>query len=149
MEWGIVPDFDRVAWFGRGPLPTYADRAFEPIGRYRSTVDALWVDYSRPQENGNLSEVRWVELTDDAGTGLRIEAVDTPLGIGARFYSRQTMQAADYSFQMERAPMIHLNIDHRQAGVGGINSWGKEPLEKYRLTSENYAYSFRLTPIRP
>jgi beta-galactosidase len=147
MEWGIAPELDHVAWFGRGPLPTYADRAFEPVGRYRGTVDELWVDYSRPQENGNLSDVRWVELTDASGHGLRIQAIDEPLGIGARYYSRATMESVDYSFQMERSPAIHLNIDHRQAGVGGINSWGKEPLEKYKLREQNYRYAYTLSPV--
>jgi beta-galactosidase len=105
------------------------------------------VDYSRPQENGNLSDVRWVELTDASGHGLRIQAIDEPLGIGARYYSRATMESVDYSFQMERSPAIHLNIDHRQAGVGGINSWGKEPLEKYKLREQNYRYAYTLSPV--
>jgi len=57
------------------------------------------------------------------------------------------MQAVDYSFQMERSSMINLNIDHLRAGVGGINSWGKEPLEKYKLREQNYRYAYTLSPV--
>ena len=44
---------ENMTWYGRGPVETYVDRKFERIGVYNSTVDKQWVDYMRPQENGN------------------------------------------------------------------------------------------------
>jgi hypothetical protein len=41
-----------------------------------------------------------------------------------------------------------LNIDHAQRGVGGINSWGARPLERYRLKADAYDYFFVLRPVR-
>jgi len=148
MEWRLPESFDRVDWYGRGPLSTYQDRAFEPVGIYASTVDGLWVDYSRPQENGNLTGVRWITFTDPSGHGIRISSVDAPLSIGARFYSRETMETSKYSFQMERAPAIYLNIDALQAGVGGNTSWGATPLLPYLLKERHYQYSYRLAPVQ-
>ena len=58
---------ERIAWYGRGPAETYIDRAFERVGVYSSTVADQWVEYSRPQENGNKTDVRWVELTNARG----------------------------------------------------------------------------------
>lgn len=144
----ITGDLDTMAWYGRGPAPTYSDRQFEPIGRFTSTVDAEWVDYSRPQENGNKTEVRWISLTGEDGSGIRIATNDRPLSVGAKFYSKATMEAADYAFQMERSDSIFLNIDHRQLGVGGNNSWGMTALPKYQLRVDEAAYSYRIWPIR-
>ena len=38
------------------------DRQFERVGVYESTVDQEWVEYMRPQENGNKTDVRWIAL---------------------------------------------------------------------------------------
>ena len=46
------------------------DRNFERIGVYRTTVDEDWVEYMRPQENGNKTDVCWVALTNAQGIGL-------------------------------------------------------------------------------
>ena len=66
----VAPGFENLAWYGRGPKETLIDRAFERIGVYRSTVDKEWVEYMRPQENGNKTDVRWVKLTNAAGVGI-------------------------------------------------------------------------------
>ena len=63
----VAPGFENITWYGRGPMETYIDRQFERIGVYRSTVDKEWVEYTRPQENGNKTDVRWVALTNADG----------------------------------------------------------------------------------
>jgi beta-galactosidase len=142
-------DLQYLTWFGRGPRPTYIDRAFERIGRYSGTVDEQWIDYSRPQENGNKIDVAWFTLLNDQGFGLLCIAEDQPLSIAARNYAREEMATSDYSFQMRRAADVHLNVDLIQAGVGGNNSWGKTPLPAYQLQDTARAYSFRLVPQPP
>ncbi|MCH7226894.1 glycoside hydrolase family 2 TIM barrel-domain containing protein [Haloferula sp. A504] len=137
---------DRVKWYGRGPEPTYSDRKFERIGLYEDTVDGLWVDYPRPQENGNRSEVRWLTLRDPEGHGLRISGMPE-LNFAARHYSRQVMESAAYSFEMERADVIHLNLDKQQTGVGGNNSWGTPPMPAYQLKNEPTQFQFRIEAL--
>tara|TARA_X000000950_G_scaffold56528_1_gene68061 strand:- start:1775 stop:2233 length:459 start_codon:yes stop_codon:yes gene_type:complete len=110
-------------------------------------VDDQWVDYPRPQENGNKTDVRWAALTDAKGHGLFIAAEGSPLGVGARFYSTETMRRSKYSFEMQRSDAIHLNIDAGQSGVGGINSWSAAPLEEHRLNEKVYEYAYRLIPF--
>jgi beta-galactosidase len=138
-----------LSWYGRGPSATYSDRAFERIGRFSGTVDQQWVDYSRPQENGNKTGVRWVELTDARGKGLRFQTLGEPLSVGARNYATEVMEVADYAFEMERADQVHLNIDHIQMGVGGVDSWSCGPLDAYLLTEPSYQYAFRIQPLVP
>ena len=144
----VVPgEYENMKWFGRGPSPTYADRNYERIGIFGGTVDEQWIDYSRPQANGNKVGVRWVTLTDDDGNGLLFRAVDEPLSIGAKHYSDATMEASAYSFQMERSKDIFLNVDHRQLGVAGNNSWGEIALPAYQLTEPKYRYRYSVRPV--
>ena len=65
---------DRFRWWGRGPHENYSDRKESAeLGLWSGTVNEQFVPYVRPQENGNKEEVRWLELTDGTGHGLRVE----------------------------------------------------------------------------
>jgi beta-galactosidase len=145
----LAPGLDNIAWYGRGPQETYVDRAFERIGVYKSTVDREWVEYSRPQENGNKADVRWVALTNAQGVGLL--AVGAPLlSVGARHYTASEIENADYSFKLKKRPEVYLNLDANQMGVGGIDSWSPNafPVAPYRISgSGKYSFRYRLTPI--
>ena len=57
------------------------------------------------------------------------------------------MRESAYSFQMERAENIFLNIDAVQCGVGGNNSWGARALDPYRPLKTTYRYGYRLQPL--
>lgn len=142
-----APGLERLTWYGRGPEPTYIDRDFARVDRYEGSVDAQWVSYSRPQENGNKLDVAWFTLRDAQGNGLEVIAEDKLLGISARHYSREAMTGAEYDFQMQRSPQVHFNVDLVQAGVGGINSWGALPLPQHLLADAPRRYSFRLRPV--
>lgn len=140
---------NNLEWYGRGPVETYQDRQFEPAGIYRSTVAQEWVDYSQPQENGNKTDVRWIALTDAKGVGL-LAVGQAPLSVAARQYSNAEIDLADYTWKMKPSPSIHLHLDHKQMGVGGIDSWSLNalPLPQYRIPSdEPYSYRYRLSPI--
>jgi len=145
----VAPGFDRITWYGRGPSETYSDRQFERIGVYESTVDREWVDYSRPQENGNKTDVRWVALTNERGVGLLAVGAQ-PLSVGARHYAKEDMERAAYTWQMIPRGQVFLNLDARQMGVGGIDSWSTHafPLPPYRIDgAQPHAFRYRLTPV--
>jgi beta-galactosidase len=145
----VAPGFENIEWYGRGPAPTYVDRRFERVGVYRSTVDAEWNEFSKPQENSNKVDVRWVALTNQDGIGLL--AVGSPLlSVSAYHYTKSQIGRSDYTFRMTRQPQIFLNLDLRQMGVGGVDSWSPNafPLTPYRIPSDRaYSYRYRLTPI--
>ncbi len=145
----VAPGFERITWYGRGPAPTYIDRDYERVGIYESTVDEQWNEYSRPQENSNKSDVRWVALTNRNGVGLL--AVGSPLlSVSAYHYPKNEIEHADYSFKMPRHPQIYLNLDFKQMGVGGVDSWTANayPLAPYRIPADQpYSYKYRLSPI--
>ncbi|HWB87456.1 MAG TPA: glycoside hydrolase family 2 TIM barrel-domain containing protein [Bryobacteraceae bacterium] len=145
----VAAGLENIAWYGRGPKETYIDRKFERVGVYHSTVDEEWVDYMRPQENGNKVDVRWVSLTNPQGVGLLAIGAPT-LSVAARHYTKVDMERAAYTFQMRRHPEIYLNLDGRQMGAGGIDSWtlNAYPMEQYRISSaEPHTFRYRLTPI--
>jgi beta-galactosidase len=149
MELLMAPGFENIVWYGRGPAPTYVDRDYERIGVYRSTVDRQWIEYSRPQENSNKVDVRWVALTNRNGIGLL--AIGSPLlSVSAYHFSKNEIESADYTFKMARRPQVFLNLDLKQMGVGGVDSWSPNayPLDPYRIRGDReHSYRYRLTPV--
>jgi beta-galactosidase len=145
----VAPGLENLAWYGRGPVETYQDRGFERVGVYRSTVDKEWVEYSKPQENGNKSDVRWVALTTDKGVGLLAAGMPL-LSVRASHYTADDVEAADYSFKLTRRPEVYLNLDLAQMGAGGIDSWSPNayPMQPYRIASDRgWTYRYRLSPV--
>jgi len=144
-----APGLENISWFGRGPAETYIDRGFERIGLYRSTIDKEWVDYSKPQENGNKVDVRWVTLTNAQGIGIRATG-EEPLSVEARHYTKTDLERAAYTFMMQRHPETFLNLDMKQMGAGGIDSWSTHawPMGPYRIDSaQPYSFRYRLSPV--
>jgi len=144
-----APGLENFTWYGRGPRETMLDREFERVGVYRSTVDAEWVEYMRPQENGNKTGVRWLALTNGQGIGLLAVGAQ-PLFAAARHFSKEEIERSAYTFQMVRHPETYLNLDLKQMGVGGIDSWSPNayPTERYRIPSGvERRFRYRLTPV--
>lgn len=143
----IPASFYRVKTFAREG-ETHVDRNFEPLSHYETTVDDLWIDYSRPQENGNISDVRHIAFTNDNGFGLSVSGGEL-LNASARYYSHKEMQEAAYSFELVRGDNIFVNIDHKVMGVGGDNTWSitAQPRPPYRITNQEYHYKYVISPF--
>jgi beta-galactosidase len=61
------------------------------------------------------------------------------------------MERAGYTFQMKRHPEIYLNVDDREMGAGGIDSWtlNAYPMAPYRIaSSEEHTFRYTLRPVR-
>lgn len=144
----LAPGFDQLTWYGPGPQPTYQDRNFEKVGVYNSTVEEQWIDYSRPQENGYKTNVRWVDFRNKAGLGLRFSG-DPLIGVGAAHHTKDEILRSRYSFQLVKHPEVFVNIDYAQVGVGGTNSWSKGglALEEYRIKNEPVVFRYRIQPV--
>jgi beta-galactosidase len=149
MELLVAPGLENIAWYGRGPAPTYIDRKFENVGVYKSTVDKEWNEFAQPQENSNKVDVRWVTLTNEKGVGLM--AVGMPLlSVSAYHYPKEEIEQADYTFKLTRRPQVYLNLDLTQMGIGGVDTWTEHafPLAPYRIPGDQpHSYKYRLAPI--
>lgn len=156
MQMRMVKSLHNVEWYGRGPQENYWDRNLgAAVGIYKDTVDHLWFPYVEPQETGNHTDVRWVTFTDDEGFGLKatgmplinfsawpfrmseLEHEKVPVNVGHR-----------HSAEVEEADDITVNLDYKQMGVGGDDSWGAPIHKEFSLPAEKYEYRFRLEPVR-
>ncbi len=145
LQMALPKGFEQIAWYGPGPEETYSDRKEARVDLYRGTVDGQWTDYSKPQENGNKVDARWIALTNRGGIGL--VAVGMPLlSAAARHFTHADIESVRHTYEMTRRDEVYLNLDLAQMGVGGDDSWGALAHEPYRLPARAYRYQFRLRP---
>lgn len=145
---------DNLTWYGRGPQENYSDRNTASfLGIWRGKVKDQFYPYIRPQETGNHTDVRWASLTDDSGKGLMVRGFQ-PLNVSALDVTPADMDPGMTKKQQHSKDVIHslytnyFNVDLGQMGVGGDNSWGARPHDKYRMREQSYSYGFLLSPVR-
>ncbi|MCP4900986.1 MAG: glycoside hydrolase family 2, partial [bacterium] len=163
MTMTLPKAFVEMSWFGRGPHESYWDRKTgAAVGRYSGAVWDQFHPYTRPQETGNLTDVRWLALRDAQGYGLL--AVGGPLLSTSAWQfpvdelDFQPVAGSDresivpvsrrHGAEIRRHDFVTLNLDDKQMGVGGDTSWGAKTHPEYTLTGSEYSYAFRIRPLR-
>ena len=148
IQMGLNEELSNIQWFGRGPHENHIDRNHSAfVGQYESDLENFPFSYVYPQENGNRTETRWALFSNDQGRGLRISG--NLFEFSAHPYTNENLESATTICELEDIDYINVNIDHRQMGVGGFNSWSPKaaPLEEHRILSRNYSYKVKLAPV--
>jgi beta-galactosidase len=147
MQLVLPVEFDQMTWYGRGPQETYWDRqSGAAVGVYHGSVAEQYYPYSRPQENGNKTDVRWVTLVNTDGIGLL--AVGQPLlSVSAQHNLIEDFEVGLHTNDIKKRDWVLLNLDYKQMGVGGDTSWGARTHPEYTLPAQDYSYKFYLKPI--
>ena len=146
--------YDQIAFYGRGPWENYWDRKTASfVGLYNQNVDGQYFPYARPQEGGNKADIRWVSMTNKKGKGLKIEMADGLLNFSALPYSLDDLdpevdKKQYHSGELVKRNEIYMHVDMQQSGVQGIDSWGSQPLQQYRIPYKNQQYSYWIKPIK-
>jgi beta-galactosidase len=154
MTTSLSPAMKWMEWYGRGPHENYADRQTSAfIGRYKSTIEENFFPYVRPQETGYKTDVRWLNVSDDKGNGLRIDGDPTVCVNVLPFeysvlYHKKKGEPQKHGGSVRPGDEVTLFIDYGQMGVGGDNSWGAMVHPEYCLPARNYTYSFSISPLK-
>ena len=153
MTMQMASEFDRVEFYGRGPVENYSDRnSSQFLGVYQSSVSDQYFPYIRPQENGNKTDVRWWRVIDAEGKGLEFYG-DAPLSMSSINYTTADLDEGPnkhnvHAGDLTPRPYTVVHIDKAQYGLACVNSWGATPLEQYKLHYGDYSYSFVIKPLR-
>lgn len=152
MIFSLKNDFENLDYYGKGPWENYPDRNESSLkGIYQSKVADQYVPYTRPQENGYKTDVRWFKLTSNFGKGFEIKGLRSLCMSTLNNYpsdfdpglSKKNMHLSDITPRKE----VVVCVDLTQRGLGGDNSWGEYPHEQYLLKQNEYSYGFVIKPI--
>ena len=151
MEMRLMPQYDLLTYYGRGPEENYSDRRFSTlVGKYTAPVSGQYYPYVRPQETGNHTGMRYMQVHNRVGRGLLVAAAqpfsgsalhyaDADLDDGMRKTDRQS-----HGLLVREQPFTNLHIDLVQQGLGCIDSWQSIPRPEYLLDKDEYTFTFYL-----
>jgi len=152
MIFSLKNALENLDYYGRGPWENYSDRNKSSLkGIYKSKVADQYVPYTRPQENGYKTDIRWFTLSNNSGKGIEIKGLQPlcmstlnnyPSDFDAGL-SKKNQHSSDITPRNE----VVVCVDFAQRGLGGDTSWGAYPHEQYLLEQKEYSYGFVIKPI--
>ena len=166
MAFAMPGTFDSLDFFGLGPWENYIDRRSAALlGRYRQSVaEQYHMGYVRTQESGTHTGLRFFRVLDASGNGLEVAAIED-FSASALPYSIADLDVSApegdtwknnangqrgiprHSLELVPSGLTYINVDAVQMGVGSVNSWGREPLEKYHVHPVDREFRFVLSPV--
>ena len=143
IEWMLPVEYSNLRFYGVGPEETYADRKHAKLGIWDTNAFRDRAPYLLPQETGNHEDVRWAEITDDSGHGLRVsQTANTETGVTKPFamsllpYSSTMLEEALHQDELPEPKHMFLRVLAAQMGVGGDDSWMSPVHEQYQLPAD-------------
>jgi len=174
MKFVMPGRYSTLDFYGKGPWENYSDRnSSAMMGRYTQSVnDQYHYGYVRTQESGTHTGMKWLRVVDPNGDGLEIStgepfsASALPFSIGTldcmekgtpERENKTNTQAGAPRHSLNLKGLAHendrengltfVNFDMVQMGVGGINSWGTIPLERYRVKAAPRDFHYIIRPV--
>ena len=145
----VIPQLSQISWLGNGPDESYQDRKeHSTFGLYTSTIEKMQVKYPWPQENGNRTNVVWFEMLENSGLGWRISTQENIQFSVRPYFMKDLVSVPENYSELPIRDAIEVSIDLTQMGVGGDNSWGYRPHNKYRLLNNFYSFQFVIDPVK-
>ncbi|CAL2102093.1 Beta-galactosidase, family GH2 lipoprotein precursor [Tenacibaculum sp. 190130A14a] len=154
--------FSEVSWYGKGPEESYWDRKTgQKTGIYTGKIQEQFHRYSRPQETGNKTNIRWAELSSNTlklkvtGNQLlnssawpfHMKELDFTSDEAGKSASGLVPVTKKHGADIKIGNTIQWNIDYLQMGVGGDTSWGRLVHPEYTIpANKRYTYSFTIHP---
>ena len=142
----------QVNYVGRGPHENYPDRHYAAHwGNFNTEASTFFEPYISPQENGYRSENESLTLTTVTHEGFVIEASQN-FGFSVLPYDSSQLtrrsQGELHTWDLPESNSSHLCLDLFHMGIGGTDSWGARPLEKYKYNKHKINASFYFSKVR-
>ena len=138
IEWMLPVAYSRLRFYGLGPAETYHDRKHGgKLGIWNTSAYADHAPYLLPQETGNHAEVRWAEITDEAGHGLRVSRHgEQTFDMSLLPYSSFMIEEATHQEELPAPRHTFLRLMAAQMGVGGDDSWGSPVHKQHQIPAD-------------
>lgn len=142
VTFALKNGFEKFSYCGCGPLENYADRKRGSIvDVFETTVSDEYVPYVMPQEHGNRTDVRWLQLQNKRDVLLvRAEEI---FEASVSHFTPEDLFAARHTIDLTPRDETIVNIDVQQRGLG-TQSCGPDTLEQYHIEARTHQLNFTL-----
>lgn len=155
MKMQMPQEYTQIEYYGKGPRENYIDRDHsESFGIWKQTVEEQYYPYIRPQESGNKTQVRYWQITNKAGQGLRFEGTKALECQSLNYTEDDLYSGRDkgrtqrHSGDLTPRPFTDVHIAAREMGIGCVNSWGAWPRGEYQMPYQDYTYTYIISAVK-
>ena len=136
MQFALPKDLDRAVYYGKGPEENYVDRCNgAKVSVFDYSIHKNFTPYLNPQEAGNRTDVRWLDVLDSDWSGVEFSSVTKPFEASVLPWSFDQIQSAKHAHELPDPRAVYVHILQNHMGVGGDDTWGAPVLEEYTLDS--------------
>ena len=137
MDFKMKKQYDKFTFYGMGPDENYIDRNNGArLGVYTLTALENFTKYLNPQECGNRTGVRYVNVYEENGAGLNFTATENPFEMSVLPYNTYELDNAMHRDELPDPTYTWVRIAAKQMGVGGDDSWGAPVHKEFKINSE-------------
>lgn len=137
MDFKLKKQYDKFTFYGMGPDENYIDRNNGArLGVYTLTALENFTKYLNPQECGNRTGVRYVNVYEENGAGLNFTATEKPFEMSVLPYNAYELDNAMHRDELPDPTYTWVRIAAKQMGVGGDDSWGAPVHKEFKINSE-------------
>ena len=137
MDFKMKKQYDKFTFYGMGPDENYIDRNNGArLGVYTLTALENFTKYLNPQECGNRTGVRYVNVYEENGAGLNFTATEKPFEMSVLPYNAYELDNAMHRDELPDPAYTWVRIAAKQMGVGGDDSWGAPVHKEFKINSE-------------
>ena len=137
FEFTLNKENDSFTYFGMGDMENYCDMCHHAkMGRYNSSAEKEYVNYIMPQEHGNHTKTKMLNM----GCGMKFIG-DSEFEFNVSEYTSEVLTKALHINELEKNNKTNVRIDYKVSGIGS-NSCGPQLIEKYRLKKGTLNFAF-------
>ena len=137
MDFKMKKQYDKFTFYGMGPDENYIDRNNGArLGLYTLTALENFTKYLNPQECGNRTGVRYLNVYEENGAGLNFTATENPFEMSVLPYNAYELDNAMHRDELPDPTYTWVRIAAKQMGVGGDDSWGAPVHKEFKINSE-------------
>ncbi|MDF2856728.1 MAG: beta-galactosidase [Neobacillus sp.] len=137
VSFKVPADYDQLDWYAMGPEENYSDRSMGArLGTFKNQVHENISGYVMPQESGNRTGVRRVNLTNREGLGIKICSINEPVECNFSPYTAFELENAMHHYELPNIHYTVVTVAGKQMGVGGDDSWGAPVHDEHLIPAD-------------
>ena len=140
LEFSMPVDNAPFSYYGYGPFESYCDMHHgSTVNLYTSSADNEYVPYIYPQEHGNHTSVRMLNLD-------KIKFTGDELDCNVSSYSSKQLTAANHTDELIKTGKTFVRVDYMDSGIGS-GSCGPALMPEFRFDDKEIKFNFTMSII--
>ena len=138
FEFSLAKKNDSFTYFGMGDRENYRDMCHHAkVGLYKSSAEKEYVAYVMPQEHGNHTKAKYLEME----SGLSF-AADAEFEFNVSEYTKEALTLARHTDELKKNDYTNVRIDYKSTGIGSASCGPQDFIPKYCFFDKDIRFEF-------